>query len=397
MPVLHQVGNNKNKFLCKCDYCHKEFVCRTASCINFDRTFCADCLKNYDKEDYSPIRLYYPRLSLRVIQGQNDLYTKYPEVLKYIVKKDLAKTYSYGTRHKFETECPICKQHKIQNIRGLIAYKKYNCDFCDVDYMSYPNKFLRAFMKQLKVEKLEFEYSPSWITPNRYDCYFELQNQKYIVEMDGGLGHGNNTFNSDEKDVIGLQKDIYKDKKAKEHCIEVLRIDCLKSDKDYIKNNLTNSKLGKLFNLSIIDWDKCDEFALKNLVYEVCNFYKNATIDNKRTVVIANKFGLDITTVEKYLRLGTKAGFCFYDKALANKLRIAYSVKTNKEKARKIKTYFNKEFIGTFDMETLVDYLKKHTSTKGADHVIKERVREVCRGNGKRHSFFGYKFNYAIS
>jgi len=397
MAVIH-IGNNKHKILCECDNCHDTYICKTPSCIHFEKTFCPKCLKNYDKEENELVRLFYPLSNRRVVQGYNDLYTKYPEVTEYIVNKDIAKTYSYGTSHKFETKCPVCGRVKIQSVRGIIAYRKYNCDYCDVDYVSYPNKVLRAFMKQLRTDVLEFEYSPEWLKPYSFDCYFEINGSKYVIEMDGGLGHGNNTFGNKGKDVEGLKRDIYKENKARKNGIEVIRIDCKKSDIEYIRHNLINSKLSDIFDLLNIDWQSCDDFALKNLVYEVCNFYKNATIDNKRTAVIANEFGLDITTVEKYLRLGTKAGFCFYDKALANKLRIESTTKTHRDKAFKIKilTKDNK-CIGIYKMEEAISYLRKNTSTTSADFYIAGAIRRVCRKEKHRNYYFGYRFEYAIS
>ena len=71
---------------------------------------------------------------------------------------------------------------------------------------------------QLKID-FETEYSPEWIKPKRYDFYFD----GIIVEMDGGLGHGNyNSLNNmsgeDSKSI-----DNYKDKMAIEHGIQTQR------------------------------------------------------------------------------------------------------------------------------------------------------------------------------
>ena len=58
---------------------------------------------------------------------------------------------------------------------------------------------------------------------------------------------------------------------AKEHNIIVIRIDCKKSEKDYIKNNIIDSCLNDLFDLSNIDWDLCNKMGHKNLIKEVNN------------------------------------------------------------------------------------------------------------------------------
>ena len=63
--------------------------------------------------------------------------------------------------------------------------------------------------------------------------------------------------------------DDEKDKLANEHDIEVIRIDCYPSEFEYIRQNvLQNSTLSKIFDLSSINWNKCDEFALSNRVKE---------------------------------------------------------------------------------------------------------------------------------
>ena len=76
------------------------------------------------------------------------------------------------------------------------------------------------------------EYSRDWCGSGTrkaysYDNYFEVNNKKYIVEMDGGLGHGKRTYKSSKKDTNGIKRDIIKDNLAKEHNIEIIRVECL--------------------------------------------------------------------------------------------------------------------------------------------------------------------------
>src|SRR5574344_202584 len=46
---------------------------------------------------------------------------------------------------------------------------------------------------------------------------------------------------------------------------------CRKSELEYIKNNIFESKLNEIFDLSKIKWDECEEFALSNRVKEACD------------------------------------------------------------------------------------------------------------------------------
>ena len=80
---------------------------------------------------------------------------------------------------------------------------------------------------------------------------FFYNNKQYIVEMDGGLGHG--FYNCDAIRGIGLNgKDLdeYKDKMALEHNIFVIRIDCFYTKMEdrfsYIKNSIQNSELSNI-------------------------------------------------------------------------------------------------------------------------------------------------------
>ena len=71
-----------------------------------------------------------------------------------------------------------------------------------------------------------------------------------------------------------------------------------------------------MFDLSNIDWDKCDEYALKNIVKEVCDYWKqHREINNKdiTTTYLSNRFNRSSKTIIIYLKKGTKFGWCNYD------------------------------------------------------------------------------------
>jgi len=165
-------------------------------------------------------------------------------------------------------------------------------------------------LEQLNIE-FESEYKPKWISPRKYDFYTPTYNT--IIEMDGGLGHGYKTHSKDNKTVLETKQiDIYKDKLALEHKIEVIRINCLISNISYIKNNIINSSLMKIFDLAQIDWNRCEEFALSNRVKEVCEFKRdNYDMSTTKIGIIMN---LDRLTVRNYLKKGTQIwDWCKYN------------------------------------------------------------------------------------
>lgn len=92
--------------------------------------------------------------------------------------------------------------------------------------------------------------------------------------------------------------------------VTVIRIDCRKSNMNFIKNNILNSYLAQIFDLSHIDWLLCENNARSSLVYEICSYYSKSK--NKTLKEISDYFDLSKPTVSKYLHAGTEIGICNY-------------------------------------------------------------------------------------
>jgi len=199
----------------------------------------------------------------KILIGFNDMWTTNPELANNLANPEDGYKYFHGSNKKVNFKCPNCgtilKNKSITNVRthGL------SCNKCS-DGISYPNKFAFNLLEQLKLN-FEYEFSPDWIKPKRYDFYFKVNGKEYILEMDGGLGHGNKNNLNGKTAEETKNIDNYKDLKAKEYGIEVIRIDCLISDLEYIKNNILHSKLNNIFDLNNIDWLKCHEFCMNIL------------------------------------------------------------------------------------------------------------------------------------
>jgi hypothetical protein len=89
--------------------------------------------------------------------------------------------------------------------------------------------------------------------------------------------------------------------------MKIIRIDCLKSDKEYISNNICNSELKDIFDLSAIDWDLCDKKAQKSLVKESCDLYISGAYDLS---TIANILHISVSSVRHYVKKGKDFGWC---------------------------------------------------------------------------------------
>ena len=130
-----------------------------------------------------------------------------------------------------------------------------------------------------------------------------------MLEMDGGFHYKDNSLSKQSLEEIQVI-DAIKTKLANEHNIHVIRVNCERSDCDYIKNNILSSELNCIFDLSHIDWVLCDQRAQKSLVKEACNLYTNETHDLNE---IANRLHVAKKTVRRYLRNGKKFDWCDYN------------------------------------------------------------------------------------
>ena len=303
----------------------------------------------------------------KILIGFNDMWTINPELAKLLADSEDGYKYFQGSNKKVNFKCPDCgtilKNKSISNVRthGL------SCNKCS-DGISYPNKFAFNLFEQLNIE-FEYEFSPDWIKPKRYDFYFELNNKKYIFEMDGGLGHGKynplNNQTAEESKAI----DDYKDKIAKEHEIKVIRIDCLKSELEYIKNNILSSQLNDLFDLSNIDWLECHEFCMNSFVKIACNLWNS----NKYSVKeIATIIKVNSSTVIRYLKQGNKIKWCYYN--------------SEEEKAKNLKNMTIKSISVTSKMVKCIETNQIFKSIMEASRVMgcsDSHISRCCKGKRK--------------
>ena len=75
-----------------------------------------------------------------------------------------------------------------------------------------------------------------------------------------------------------INNDLNKHNLAKNNVYKYISIDCSESKKDYIKNNIINSELNNILNLNDIDWNACEEFAMKNLSVDIWSDFNNRCV-----------------------------------------------------------------------------------------------------------------------
>ena len=259
-----------------------------------------------------------------IISGVNDIKTTHPSFVKYFKNIDDSTKYSSGSAKKITCICPDCGYEKNMPLYHLINYG-FACHKCG-DGVSYPNKFIRLMLDQLLGNDVFYEWNDDWCGAYRYDSYFIVNEKQYIVEADGGWHYQDNKLSNISVDKT-REIDNLKDRMAREHDITVIRIDCRQSDKNYILNNIMLSPLSEIFDLSCIDWDRCNEFACKNLIKEVCNIYRNYEYNID---YLSSLFHLHKRTIQSYLVKGNEIGWCKYTLKKAKKPIDVFDLQNNK-------------------------------------------------------------------
>lgn len=258
----------------------------------------------------------------KAFKGFNDLWTTRPDIAILLKNHEDGYKYTKAAHTIVDFVCPDCGNIMSKRINDV--YNKGLCCTKCSDGISYPNKFARCFLSQLSVENLDYEYHPDWAKQYFYDCYFEYNSKKYILEMDGGFHYKDvPSYNKSVNDAKIIDK--IKTELATENGIKVIRIDCQESNCEYIKNNILLSELSIIFDLSNINWNLCNEIAHKNLLKQACNLYMFETTNIKD---IADILCVHRTTALKYIKIGAKYGWCNYDADIARKEAGKYSSKS---------------------------------------------------------------------
>lgn len=359
------------------DYSHIEFLTKYEKNNLPIKCKCDIC--NYEWET-TPTHLRQtkgcPYCTNQIIRvGYNDFATLHPELLKYFLNPQIASSVHEFSSFRVELMCPDCGTAKEMSIASLSKYG-FKCKVCS-DGISYPNKLARNILMKLPVEKLKFEYHPLWADNKYYDNYFEYQGKSYILEMDGNWHFVDNNLSGRTKEE-SQALDNYKNQMAKEHNINVIRINCSVSTLDYIKENILQSELTQIFDLSNIDWIECDKLSQHSFVKMVCNYY-DAHRDVTETQ-LAKIFGLCNATIGRYLKKGTAYGWCDNSDVLkrANKNRT-----TPKPISVIAQNLDNGETIIFPSMIECSRYLTKSLGIK----ITGDRVRYYCM---KEKILYGY-------
>ena len=329
---------------------------------------------NYEWEitEYNIVKRGCPVCSNKiVITGINDITTTHPKLIHYFKYLKDAQTNTYSCTTRVNMICPQCGFEKIRKIDGL-AREGFNCPKCG-DGSSVPEKFMLCVLEQFKI-KFKWQKTFKWCENKRYDFYFKINNIEYVIETNGAQHYeeSNNNY------LRNLEEEQKNDKYKKELAIyngikeeNYIIIDCRRTEYKYMQNSIANSRLNGLFDLSIINWNKCKEYALSSRVKEACNYWNNGI---KSTTKIGKIMKMSSNTICTYLKIGKELLWCDY---------IPYKIGNQTKKIL---------FIEEERIFESVAVLTEYLSSKYSDDFHDFMIRYVCLN--KQKSYKGFHFKY---
>lgn len=324
-----------------------------------------------------------------VIKNINNLTYIYPETKKFLVDEKDGDTHTPRSNMKIMCKCPICNNKKVYSITNLIG-KGFSCNVCG-DGISYPEKVMSNILFQLNID-----YSHQFLIKDKskrylYDFYFKLNNNKYIIEVNGIQHYEENNFSFGNH---SLELEKQNDKNKKDCAIRYgikesnyIVIDARKSNINFIRNNILNSKLNEILMLKNIDWNLCDLYASKSILLEICKYWK----DNYPNISIKNleeKYKLSKSTIFNYLKKGHDLKLCKYNGDF-EKLK-------NFEKHKQINTHGKqveifKDGISYGKFRNCVDLERKSEELFNIK-LNSSNISAVCTGYQKTHKGFTFKY-----
>ena len=235
----------------------------------------------------------------------------YPDFCKLLVNKDDGYRQGRYTEERLELKCPECGHIQKRQPNSVITHG-FSCEICR-DGLSKNEKIMRSVLSQLNVN-FEVEKTFEWSAKKRYDFYFdgiicEMHGAQHYEE--GFVINGNPRTFKDEVANDKFKKQIAFENGFNEDTYIV--INCRDSNFEWVKTNILSSKLSKHYDLSIIDWKKCEKDSITSAAIVANNLWESGM----STSEIAKKLKLSQCTIANYLGSLSNVGVSSYDPHLS--------------------------------------------------------------------------------
>lgn len=331
---------------------------------------------------------------ITIVKGINDVATTNSEIFKFLKNKDDAFKYSKGSHVKVEVVCPNCgalSSNKMA-IKDIVRRKRVPCK-CNGGF-TYPERLMMSVLKALNIDFIKELTNTTfeWCGGYRYDFY--IPDKNLIIEVhgkqhyDGGFSRcgtgirGKNLMEEQANDMAKME--LAMNNGVSNYVV----IDARESSLEWIKNSIIKSKIGDIYNISDINWLKCDESASTGLVKDICDYYMENNKPSSKEIAL--KFNTTPRTVVIYLNKGALFGWCDYSgNEVAIKTRTINLEKARLGRLKKVDMFSGDEFLGSFESAT---YLEGISEEKFGVKLYSRSISSVCRGEIKTHK--GYTFKY---
>jgi hypothetical protein len=319
-----------------CDICGRRSYTQYGGIINSRNKIdgkdrCYKCgYKHASKNREYACNKYYEQR----VNETNCLWATNPEIASKLKDTSLGYKLTAGSNKSVLFACSYCG-YEYSKIITTAKNCGCGCPKCG-DGKSYPAKFMMAMLDQIEEDyEIEKHFDDVEFGNRRCDFYIPLQSM--IIETNGKQ-HKDGSFAKlggrtakEEQENDELKRRIAVDKFGIKHYIF---IDCYRSEKDYIKNNILRSELSRVYDLSNIDWNECAKFAMSSLMIKACKIFNSGKYEC--LFEIAEKLHISRDTLRRYLKRGKEAQLCNYD---PQKIKINDLITGRKLKNNDVITY----------------------------------------------------------
>lgn len=241
----------------------------------------------------------------KTIIGVNDMWTTNPEVAQWLSNPEDGYKYRFNTQTDLDFICPCCGKHRA--VHPNYFKNGYICIYCS-DNIKYPNKLMANILDLCGVDFIsEFRFKHS---NYKYDFYVKINNVDYLIEMDGGYGHGNVDTNYATKQEQ-IETDKKKDNLALENNYKIIRVNCnyykVENRFSFISNNILQSELSSILPITMDILNESNKRSQQNYLKKFANCWKDGMCSYEEYFKIFHTNHR--STIRNYAKRSIDAGF----------------------------------------------------------------------------------------
>lgn len=278
-------------------------------CYDIECQVCHGIIYEYEEEKIDELVKCPYCSKQRLLVGVNDMWSTHPDQAMLLKNPEDGYKYMYSANKPLlEWLCPYCKEEIVKTPND-VSTKGLCCPNCK-NRTSYPNRFMYHFIKQL-TNNMTREKLFDWSEGRKYDVYFD---DNCICEAHGLQHYEEQKYFTNRTLEEEQENDRLKEKLALANGIkEYIVIDCRKSDFEFIKNNVVNSRFAELYDLSKIDWIKLEN-DIDNNIYILASDLWNSGIHDPE--ILAKELDVNKNNIHTIFGRAKELGMCDYNTSI---------------------------------------------------------------------------------